>query len=347
MDVTDHIEFYAELDKQKELAQASLSEDEDPAPHFPLELSHSEKIKSIFPDLSQDYMRDVLTQYSTFHTRYYRTEYGLNASLWLAEQVREVALKGEKDGKPRHDISVEIYDHKGWPQKSIIATIPGKNATDQHMPYNANGDVVVISAHLDSVNMFGFSTLRSPGADDNGSGCVTVLDVFRTLVANGFQPENTYQFHWYSAEEPGLLGSQDVMTEYKSSGVTVRAMLNFDMTGYLGVGITDHTKAKFGIFVDQVDPHLTDFLELLVEEHTDIPFEHCTCGFGCSDHVSAFRVGYPSAFLFEANFLNKNPYVHTFFDSIEKLSFAHMEKHARVALAFAYELAEYDFVHLA
>jgi hypothetical protein len=46
--------------------------------------------------------------------------------------------------------------------------------------------------------------LPAPGADDDGSGTVTILAALKSLVKNGYTPlaENgvEVQFHWYSAE---------------------------------------------------------------------------------------------------------------------------------------------------
>src|SRR5690554_5262592 len=66
---------------------------------------------------------------------------------------------------------------------------------------------------------------RSPGADDDGSGTVTILEVFRALVNTGFRPHRPVEFHWYSAEEAGLLGSQDVAKSYERKAVDVLAMI--------------------------------------------------------------------------------------------------------------------------
>ena len=34
--------------------------------------------------------------------------------------------------------------------------------------------------------------------DDDGSGTVCVLEVFRVLMANGFKPNRTVEFHFYA-----------------------------------------------------------------------------------------------------------------------------------------------------
>lgn len=62
-------------------------------------------------------------------------------------------------------------------------------------------------------------------ADDDGSGTVTILEAFRVLVEGNFTPQRPVEFHWYSAEEGGLLGSQDIALEYEKEGRDVIAML--------------------------------------------------------------------------------------------------------------------------
>ena len=66
------------------------------------------------------------------------------------------------------------------------------------------------------------------------------------------------------------------------------------------------------------------------------------CGYACSDHASARKAGYPSAFVIESDFEYSDKKIHTTEDKIEFLSFSHMLQHARLTLAFAYELAFAD-----
>src|SRR3954451_5714202 len=91
-------------------------------------------------------------------------------------------------------------------------------------------NAVIVGAHYDSTG--GSSTARGPGADDNGSGVVTILEALRVLATSKFAPKNTIEFHFYGGEEGGLLGSADVFRSYASAGKTVLAVVNQDMTGY-------------------------------------------------------------------------------------------------------------------
>ncbi|KAG1241037.1 hypothetical protein G6F68_017079 [Rhizopus microsporus] len=96
--------------------------------------------------------------------------------------------------------------------------------------------------------MYSPTSGRAPGADDDGSGTVTILEAFRSLVQNGFKPERSVEFHWYSGEEGGLLGSQAVSSKYQQQGKKVVGMLQNDMTGYIG-----NNKEVIGIVTDHVD----------------------------------------------------------------------------------------------
>lgn len=78
-------------------------------------------------------------------------------------------------------------------------------------------------------------------------------------VASGQAP-NTIEFHWYSAEEGGLLGSQAIFQSYAKAGRDVKAMLQQDMTGYVGAGKKD----QMGLIVDNVDDALTNFIRLVL-----------------------------------------------------------------------------------
>ena len=67
---------------------------------------------------------------------------------------------------------------------------------------------------------------RSPGADDDASGTVTILEAFRSLVSANWSPVGrAVEFHWYAAEEGGLLGSQEVARHYASNNYTIVGML--------------------------------------------------------------------------------------------------------------------------
>ncbi|KAG9860489.1 Zn-dependent exopeptidase, partial [Aureobasidium melanogenum] len=175
------------------------------------------------------------------------------------------------------------------------ATLPGKT-----------NKTVVIGAHQDSINLFFPSLLAAPGADDDGSGTVTILEALRVLlldqdIVQGKQ-DNTVEFHWYSAEEGGLLGSQAIFQTYEKAGRDVKAMLQQDMTGYVQKTLDAGEPESVGVITDFVDPGLTEFIKKVVTTYCDIPYVLTKCGYACSDHASASKAGYPSAFVIESDF---------------------------------------------
>ena len=141
----------------------------------------------------------------------------------------------------------------------------------------------MIGAHLDSTS--GQPSSKAPGADDNASGSVVVLEALRVITAAGFTPQNTLEFHWYAGEEIGLVGSADVFADYKSQGKTVLSYVNQDMTGYSPSGTPC-------VITDNADAGLSDSVTLLVTEFTGQAPNTDVCGYGCSDHASANANGF-------------------------------------------------------
>jgi len=209
-------------------------------------------------------------------------------------------------------------------------SIPGTAASDE---------IVILGAHQDSTNLLPW--FSAPGADDDGSGSVTILEAYRALIAAGFRPNKTVEFHWYAAEEGGLLGSQAVAQKYNANGVNVIAMIQMDMTAWVKKG----TREEVGIVVDYVHPVLTKTIEGYVDAYLDIPYVETKCGYACSDHASWRKAGYPSGFAIESAFENSNKNIHSGQDTIDishEFSFSHMLEFSKLAVGFAVELGEWE-----
>jgi len=164
-------------------------------------------------------------------------------------------------------------------------------------------------------------------------GTVTILEVFRVLATSGYRPNNTLEIQFYAAEEVGLLGSQRIVARFVEEKRVVRGMMEMDMTGWVGTA-----KPRVSVITDYTSPDLTAFLRLLVDAYTNLPWVDDTCGYGCSDHASWFKAGYPSSFPFEAKALG-NPNIHSVNDTIDKLDPAHMMQFAQLGLGYAIELS--------
>ncbi|CAG7564074.1 unnamed protein product [Fusarium equiseti] len=298
---------------------------------FPKKCVKQDEVKKLSKKLEKKNMQANLEKLTSFHTRYFKSDYGLQSSDWVLEKVNQII----KDAGAEDTVVAQSFPHT-WKQHSVIATIPGQS-----------NSTVVIGAHQDSINLFLPSILAAPGADDDGSGSVTIMEVFRALlnskdVVKGKAP-NTIEFHWYSAEEGGLLGSQAIFQQYEATGRDVKAMLQQDMTGYIQKTIDAGQPESVGVITDFVDSGLTEFIKTVVEEYCDIPWVETKCGYACSDHASASKAGYPSAFVIESAFEYSDPHIHGTDDSIKYLSFDHMLQHAKMTLGLVYELGFYEF----
>ncbi|OAA48397.1 aminopeptidase [Metarhizium rileyi] len=297
---------------------------------FPKECVRQDQVKSLAKNLSTDPMRANLKKLSSFHTRYYNSDWGLKSSDWVLEKVNQII----EDAGAEKTVVAQSFPHT-WKQHSVIATIPGQT-----------NSTIVIGAHQDSLNMW-LPMLAAPGADDDGSGTVTIMEVFRTLLKSKDVVEgkatNTIEFHWYSAEEGGLLGSQAIFQHYEKQKRDVKAMLQQDMTGYVKGTLDAGLPESVGVIVDFVDAGLTKFIKTVIEQYCAIPWVETKCGYACSDHASASKAGYPSAFVIESSFDMSDPNIHTSSDLMEYLSFDHMLQHARMTLGFVYELGFHKF----
>jgi leucyl aminopeptidase len=289
---------------------------------LPSRIKYQKEVKGYLDKMNTDLMESFLEKFTEFRTRYYRSKYGKDAQEFLLKQVRKIARRSEYGNGTK--VTVSTFEHS-WPQSSIIARFEGTKEPEE---------IVIIGAHLDSVNLWLPAFGRAPGADDDGSGTSSILEAFRALVDGGFSPERTVEFHWYAAEEAGLLGSQAVAQAYRLQGRKVVAMLQNDMTGF-----TEDDKV-IGIVTDFVDGELTGLLKQLVEAYSGGQWREMRCGYACSDHASWNKAGYRSAFHFETDTLDANKNVHTVRDTVDTINFKHALRYAKTSVGFAVELSK-------
>jgi bacterial leucyl aminopeptidase len=220
---------------------------------FPSTPAHTSTVKSLAKSLSKKNMHKHLETFTSFYTRYYKSSTGVESAKWLYAQVKSTIASS---GADKHGAHVRMFDHE-WGQPSIIATIPGQS-----------NKTIVVGAHQDSINLFFPSLLPAPGADDDGSGTVTILEAMRVLLTSDDivkgKANNTIEFHWYSAEEGGLLGSQAIFADYSRQGRDIKAMFQQDMTGYVAMTLEAGQPESVGVITDFVDPGLTEFIKQLI-----------------------------------------------------------------------------------
>ncbi|KAH6617672.1 hypothetical protein B0J18DRAFT_451171 [Chaetomium sp. MPI-SDFR-AT-0129] len=275
---------------------------------YPSTVSHKSEADPLLTNVSTTSPKTWLKTLTDFYNRYYRSSYGTEAGSWLFDTVKSVASANSA-------ITVSKFTHS-FNQPSIIATIPGSKP-----------DLVIVSAHYDSTG--GSSSARGPGADDNGSGVVVILEALRVLAQAKFKPGATLEFHFYAGEEGGLLGSQGVFASYKSSGKKVLAVVNQDMAGYSPSG-------KISIYTDYVDSALTTYVRTVATAYVGATTSDA-CGYGCSDHASARSNGFPAAYVCDETMADSTPYIHSPNDSYATIMWDAVLRHSKFTLAFLVE----------
>ena len=162
---------------------------------------------------------------------------------------------------------------RGGTCQNIIAVLPGRDESQR----------IVIGAHLDHV---GTSRGRvNNGADDNASGSACVLALAKKLA--GTTPPVTIEFHWYTGEEQGLLGSRHYTRKPIGDISEYKLMLNFDMVGRMPIRkLSGDASFPF----DRVLQTLYDKYDFA----EDITRARDT---GNSDHSSWWRAGVPAVIL--------------------------------------------------
>ncbi|MEN9865917.1 MAG: hypothetical protein RL748_1507 [Pseudomonadota bacterium] len=277
-------------------------------------------VNAALPLMQDANIAQTITDLSTnFPNRYFNTSGGVNASNWLKNKWQTMA-------QGRSDISVSQIAH-GWAQSSVMLTINGSD----------NGaEVVVIGAHLDSINLRNRTeTAIAPGADDDASGVASMTEALRAMLASNYKPRRTIKLIAYAAEEVGLRGSGEIAKDFYNRGVNVVGVLQLDMTNYKG------SANDIYIFGDYTDRAQNTFLENLITTYQPtLTVGRDVCNYGCSDHASWNNNGYPASMPFEATLGQSNKNIHTTADTLANSGnqALHALKFAKLAASFAIEL---------
>ena len=121
---------------------------------------------------------------------------------------------------------------------NVVATLKGTDPKDKR--------IFIISGHLDSRRSNEMDTVGdSPGANDDGSGTVAVMECARVMSKHSFPA--TIIFVTVSGEEQGLLGAYFMASKAKKENWKIEAVLNNDIMGSNNsneTNIVDNTRIR-------------------------------------------------------------------------------------------------------
>lgn len=89
--------------------------------------------------------------------------------------------------------------------------------------YQNPEQIHIVDAHYDTYN-------QAPGADDNGSGVVGVLEILRILST--YECKRSIRYLFFDLEEAGLIGSNIYLNNQIGKSDIIKSVINFEMIGY-------------------------------------------------------------------------------------------------------------------
>ena len=221
---------------------------------------------------------------------------------------------------------------------NVMGLLEGTDKKDEY---------VIITAHYDHVGKRNDTTIFY-GADDDGSGTVTVLELaeaFTKAKAEGKGPRRSILFMTVSGEEHGLWGSAYYSNHpvYPLEKTTVN--LNIDMIGRIG---NDYMKDKdsanyiYVIGDNKLSSDLTPITESINGTYTKLKLDRKYNDpkdpnrfYYRSDHYNFAEKGVPIIFYFNG----VHPDYHRPTDTPDKIKYDLMEKRAKLVFYTAMEMA--------
>lgn len=241
------------------------------------------------------------------------------SALYLKEQLQAAG----------YEVNEHSFPTKGSLTPNLEATLKGTSLPNE---------IIVIGAHYDT-------TQRSPGADDNASGCAAVLALARTFKDNP-QPR-TIKFVLFPNEELPTggtpeMGSWIYAKKARAASDNIIAMLSLEMLGYY----TDAPNSqKYPAPLSSFYPTTGNFIAFVSNYNNRALVKQCVSAFrtnahfpsegaalpnfirdvGRSDHWGFWKEGYPALMVTDtANF--RNPHYHRAEDTPDTLDYNSMAR---------------------
>jgi hypothetical protein len=243
---------------------------------------------------------------------------GLDEAAFL-EAVRTLA-----GFRTRHSASGDFRQAAGWAEAELrragfetsLPEIPVPGGTSCNLVADRRGlgedqQVVIVTAHLDSVNLEGGPNAPAPGADDDASGCAGAL-----LLAGAcarIDAAHDLRIVLFGGEEQGLLGSRRYVAGLDpAERRRIRSVVNMDM-----IGVVNGPEPTVLIEGAPVSRPLVDELVAAAALHTGLAVETSMAPYA-SDHVPFIEAGIPAVLTIEGAD-GANEAIHTARDTADRI----------------------------
>jgi Zn-dependent M28 family amino/carboxypeptidase len=203
--------------------------------------------------------------------------------------------------------------------------------------------VLIVTAHYDHIGRRGNSIFN--GADDNGSGTSTVLEIaqaFTLAKQAGVGPRRSVLFMLVSGEEKGLLGSEFYVNHPLFPLENTIANINVDMVGRVDEKHAADPNYIYVIGSDRLSTTLHEINEAANDKYTQLELDYTYNAeddpnryYYRSDHYNFAERGIPAVFYFNGTHAD----YHQDTDTVDKINFEKMVHIGQLVFYTAWELA--------
>lgn len=249
----------------------------------------TEKARTVYNDVSETIFHDLVRELSEGGPRPEGTTQNAVVNNWIVTKLDEFS-----EGQ----IESEIFGE----YESVIGKLPGTLGDD--------GPCVIIGGHSDTIE-------TSPGANDNGVGVATALELARVLSKHTWPLDIYFQF--WNAEETGLHGSQEWARYANRNDIDILIVYNIDMLFVQDTGAPADERVfllyNSGSGVRFWESRLWAELARAMNHNFDSPVvtpvpRSAVSYYSSSDHTSFINNGYDSV-IFAHQTATSDPYYHT------------------------------------
>lgn len=208
-------------------------------------------------------------------------------------------------------------------------------------------EVIVVTSHYDHVGIIDGEIHN--GADDDGSGTVTVMELARQFVKLGedknFRPRRSVLFMNVVGEEKGLLGSEYYADHPVFPLEKTVANLNIDMIGRTDEAHTEDPRYVYLIGADKLSSKLHEVSEYCNDAYTDLALDYTYNApddpnrfYYRSDHYNFAKNNIPVIFYFTG----VHEDYHKPGDDADKIMYPKMAEIGKLVFHTAWHLANMD-----
>ncbi|RMF04172.1 MAG: M28 family peptidase [Bacteroidetes bacterium] len=266
----------------------------------------------------------------------------------LGRKYKKVVKARKRISKKEKPKSVTIPLELSLTQTKNVRQLQGENIMGfvEGSDHALKDQTIIVTAHYDHIGRRGKEIFN--GADDNGSGTSTVLEVcqaFAQAKAAGQGPRRSVLFMWVSGEEKGLLGSQYYVENPVLPLENAVANINVDMVGRVDEKHADNPQYIYVIGSDRLSSELHAITEAVNAKYTHLELDYTYNAeddpnryYYRSDHYNFAERGIPAVFFFNGT----HPDYHQPTDTVDKINFEKMVSIGQLVFHTAWELANRD-----